>query len=157
MTASVRRAFAAKIALWPIDRKSRGEYFQSSSVTSSAPAVRTSPATATSAASASQFSIAWMNACLALRAGGTLDSFTGGIRQPLLSMTFLAWAVLEVVESPEDRQPALGVGAGEARQVRGVDNEHGVELEPDARPRFDVSHAGQKQRGQHFAIRQSPS
>ena len=35
--------------------------------------------------------------------------------------------------------------------MRGVDHQHGVEFEAH-RPRLHVTHAGQQQRGQHFAI-----
>ena len=34
-----------------------------------------------------------------------------------------------------------------------VDDQHRVELEADRRPRLDVAHARQQERGQHFAIR----
>jgi hypothetical protein len=41
---------------------------------------------------------------------------------------------------------------GHARQVRGVDDEHGVELVPHRWPRLDVLHACQQQCGEQIAI-----
>ena len=47
--------------------------------------------------------------------------------------------------------------SGDARlaRVRRVDDQHGVKLEADLRPRLHVAHAGQQQRGQHVAIAQA--
>ena len=81
-----------------------------------------------------------MNAARAFRAGGTADSSTGPIVQ-LPSLDVLGLRALEVVERPEDRQPAVGVGRGEAGQVRRVDHQDRVELVADAGPRLDVAHA----------------
>ena len=39
-----------------------------------------------------------------------------------------------------------------AGQVRRIHDQHGVKLEADRRPRLDVLHAGQQQRGQQFLV-----
>ena len=39
-----------------------------------------------------------------------------------------------------------------AGQVRRVHHQHRVKFEPDRRPRLDILHAGQQQRGQHFLV-----
>ena len=96
-----------------------------------------------------------MNAALALWAGGTADSSTALIVQSPRSSTSRACGALEVIERPEDRQPAMLGRRGQAGQVGRVDDQHGVELEADRRPRLDVLHAGQQQRGQQLAIAQA--
>jgi hypothetical protein len=57
-----------------------------------------------------------------------------------------------MVERPENRQPAVLIGRGQAGQVGGVDDQHRVELEADARPRLDVAHAREQEGGQQFAV-----
>ena len=72
-----------------------------------------------------------MNAALALWAGGTADSSTALIVQSPRSSTSWACDAFEVVERPEDRQPAVLGRRGQAGQVGRVHDQHGVELEAD--------------------------
>ena len=60
---------------------------------------------------------------------------------------------LEIVDRPQDRQPAIRIGTRQCGQVRGVNHQHGVKLEADSGPRFNVAHSGQKQGAEHLPIR----
>ena len=109
---------------------------------------------AASAAASSQRSIAATNASRALR-GGRHGRLVHRPHRPVALADVLRLRALEVVERPEDRQPAVGVGRAEAGQVGRVDDQDRVELEADAGPRLDVAHAGQQQRRQHVAVSQA--
>ena len=52
---------------------------------------------------------------------------------------------LEIVDRPKQRQPAIAIRGGQARQVGGVDDQHGMKLEAD-RPGLNAAHAGKHQR-----------
>ena len=120
-----------------------------------APAARASAAAAASAGASSQRSIASMNALAGLvgRRHASISSTAPIVQLP--SRIVLRLRRLEVVDRPEDRQPAVLVGRGEAGDVRRVHHQHRVKLEAHARPRLHVAHAGQEQRGHDLAIRRA--
>ena len=62
--------------------------------------------------------------------------------------------IFEIIESPEDWQPTVALGRGEAGQVRRVNHQHRVTFESD-RTWLNISHAGQQQGCEHFAITQA--
>ena len=88
-------------------------------------------------------------------AGGRDGRLVHRAHRPVPLADVLRLRALEVVERPEDRQPAVGVGRGEAGQVGRVDDQHGVELVADAGPRLHVAHPGQEQRREHVAVRRA--
>ncbi len=72
--------------------------------------------------------------------------------RPIAFANVVFLGLLEVIECPEDRQPALLVGRCEARQVRGIHDQHGVKLEPHVRPWLNVAHPGQLQPRQKLLV-----
>ncbi len=89
---------------------------------------------------------------LAGPAGGRDGRLVHRPHRPVALADVLRLRALEVVERPEDRQPAVGVGRGEAGQMGRVDRQHGLELVADAGPRLHVAHPGQEQRREHVAV-----
>jgi hypothetical protein len=59
--------------------------------------------------------------------------------------------VLEVVDRPEQGEPAIAIGRRQARDVGGVDDEDGVELETD-RSRLNAAHAGEHEPRQDLLV-----
>src|SRR5262249_21386674 len=59
--------------------------------------------------------------------------------------------LLEVVDAPEERQPAVLVDGRDGGEVRRVDDEHRVELEAD-RTRPDAAYAGEPERAERFLV-----
>ena len=59
-----------------------------------------------------------------------------------------------MIQRPKDGQPAFGIGGRKAGEVRGVDHQDRVKLEPD-RTWLDVAHAGQQQRRQQITVTQA--
>ena len=103
------------MALWPMSRKSRQPYRANRSNSSPAPAVRARVAAAASAASSSQASIAAANAARALRAGGSLPSAAGFIRQRL---SLFAWACDPLKLFTAHRSGSQRSAGGPARLAR---------------------------------------
>jgi len=89
------------------------------------------------------------------RLPGLVCGWDGGFvdraHRPIAFLHVGGLGAFELVDGPEYRQPAVGVGRGKTGEVGGVDHEHGVEFEADG-PWLDVPHARQEQRGEHFAI-----
>ena len=49
--------------------------------------------------------------------------------------------IFEIIQGPKNRKPSIRVRRGQARQMGGINDEHGVELETD-RPRLNIAHSG---------------
>jgi hypothetical protein len=60
----------------------------------------------------------------------------------------------ELIDRPENRQPAIRIRRGQAGQMRGIHDQHRVEFETH-RTRLNVAHARELQRGENFPITQS--
>ncbi len=72
---------------------------------------------------------------------------------PVAFAHILGLRPLEVVQPPENRQPAVRFRRRQPSQMQRLDHQHRMELEPHARPRLDVPHPRQQQGGQHLAVR----
>ncbi len=85
----------------------------------------------------------------------------GGVRQtrfvhrlhpPAALLHVAGLRILEVVERPEEGQPAIRVGGRKSGPIDRVDGHHRVELEPHRGPRLDVPHPGQQQGSQNLLV-----
>ena len=83
--------------------------------------------------------------------GGRESGFVDGGHGPVSLADVFGLRGFELVDRPEDGQPPVAVGGGEAGQVRGVDDENGVKFEAD-RAGLDVAHAGEEERGEDLRI-----
>jgi hypothetical protein len=60
----------------------------------------------------------------------------------------------ELIDGPENGQPAIRIGRGEAGEMRGINDEDGVKFEADW-SRLDVADSGEQESGKDFAIRKT--
>ncbi len=83
--------------------------------------------------------------------GGWEGGFVDGSHRPIAGADVLGLRGFELVDGPEDREPAVAVGGSQAGEVGGVDDEDGVEFEAD-RSWLDVAHAGEKEGGEDLPV-----
>ena len=117
------------MALWPIARKSRAPIagrtarrFPARRPCGPGPPRPRRPPPRPSCPSPRQKPARARSAC------GKADSLTG-VRAQRVLPKLVGLRGFEVIESPKDRQPALGVGRSQAGQVGRVDHQHRMELE----------------------------
>ena len=77
--------------------------------------------------------------------------FIGRAHRPVAFLHVLCLRRFEIIERPENRQPAVRIRRRQAREVRGVDHQHRMEFEAD-RPRLNVAHTGQQQGREQVAV-----
>jgi hypothetical protein len=79
--------------------------------------------------------------------GGFID----GAHGPIAFLYIARLGAFELIDGPEDREPAFGIVRSEAGEMRGINDEDGVKFETDW-TRLDVADAGQKERREYFLV-----